>query len=305
MINPLVSVLIPTYDRPHFLREAVASVLAQESGDFELIVGDELGRGEEVCAAFADPRVRYIRNPVRLGMANNWNALVAASTAPMFGFLMDDDRWAPAFLTATVAALEAHERAGFAFTNHLYDHDSVMTTRGRLMRPGWHPSPLLDLLRDKPASISGALFRRAATATTIPLPDTAAADMVLFARVADAGWGCVYVDEPLMTYRAHEAMFSGSSAFRDDVVRAWEGLSFAHPEAEGLRRRHLADALTARGADHLKHRRTAPARADLRAARALARPGPRALALTALSTAPVLLPLAERVRRQPLRRPTK
>ena len=61
---PLVSVLMPVYNAEQFVAEAVASILEQSFGDFELLVLDDssddrsLEVVEEVCAG--DPRVRIV-----------------------------------------------------------------------------------------------------------------------------------------------------------------------------------------------------------------------------------------------------
>jgi len=56
---PTVSVLIPTYNRPVYLRAALASVLAQSFGDFEVIVQDNASEVDpgEIIAAFGDRRI--------------------------------------------------------------------------------------------------------------------------------------------------------------------------------------------------------------------------------------------------------
>ncbi len=71
-----VSICIPAYARPKLLRAAMESVLTQERGDLELLIGDDSGDLEAVVTSFDDPRVRYRRNASRLGMAGNWTALL-------------------------------------------------------------------------------------------------------------------------------------------------------------------------------------------------------------------------------------
>jgi glycosyltransferase involved in cell wall biosynthesis len=60
---PLVSVIIPTFERPESLQRAVQSVLTQTVTDLEVIVVNDGGGPLEshVAALSADPRVTYVR----------------------------------------------------------------------------------------------------------------------------------------------------------------------------------------------------------------------------------------------------
>ncbi len=84
-----VSVIIPTRDRPQFLRQAVASVVAQRGVQFELIIVND---GSENVPPFPDPRVRIIDNGQRGAVAAR-NLGVASATGKFIAFLDDDDWW--------------------------------------------------------------------------------------------------------------------------------------------------------------------------------------------------------------------
>ena len=90
---PLVSVIIPTYNRWPMVGEAVESVLAQASKDFELIVVDDGstdGTAREL-ASFAT-RLRLISQP-RRGVSAARNAGVAGAQGRYIAFLDSDDVW--------------------------------------------------------------------------------------------------------------------------------------------------------------------------------------------------------------------
>ena len=62
MSAPLVSVVVPTYNRLHFLREALASVFAQTLQDWEMMIADD-GSDDETRAflrGITDPRVQVL-----------------------------------------------------------------------------------------------------------------------------------------------------------------------------------------------------------------------------------------------------
>ena len=61
---PKVTVCLPTYNRAHYLREAIESVLSQTFQDFELLICDNASTDEtsEVVKSFRDARIRYVRH---------------------------------------------------------------------------------------------------------------------------------------------------------------------------------------------------------------------------------------------------
>ncbi len=93
---PLVSVIIPTFNRAHLLARAVRSVTNQTMRDCECIVVDDAStdKTEEVLAApeFAHA-VRYARFPLHRGVSAARNAGVGATQGAWLAFLDSDDEW--------------------------------------------------------------------------------------------------------------------------------------------------------------------------------------------------------------------
>ncbi len=112
--QPLVSVVIPTFNRAAFLPSAVRSALEQTLREIEVIIVDDgsTDATPEVCRALAeaDPRVRLVRQANR-GLAAARNAGLAAATADWVAFLDDDDLWVPEAL-ATMRALTGRNHRG-------------------------------------------------------------------------------------------------------------------------------------------------------------------------------------------------
>src|SRR3954452_15338560 len=106
--DPHVSVRIRAHTRTDELAAAIASVLDQTYGDFELVVSDDSGGLEHVAAGFGDPRVRYHRNPGPTGPAANLSRAVSLARGRLIAVLNDDDAWLPGFLSATVDILDRH-----------------------------------------------------------------------------------------------------------------------------------------------------------------------------------------------------
>jgi len=92
---PKVSVCIPTYNYARFLPEAIESVIAQSFTDFEVLVIDDCSRDgtPEVVREYAgrDPRIDFRKNPVNLGMVENWNLCLRLARGEYIKFLFGDD----------------------------------------------------------------------------------------------------------------------------------------------------------------------------------------------------------------------
>ncbi len=116
---PDVSVIIPAYAEPEFLREAAASVAAQQNVRFELIVVDD-GSPESVEPALADvraqlgERLQFVRQENAGGAAAR-NRGVALARAPWVAFLDHDDVWLPDKLARQLAAAREHPEAALVY----------------------------------------------------------------------------------------------------------------------------------------------------------------------------------------------
>ena len=121
--TPLVSVVIPSWNRWPLLREAIASVQAQTLDDWELIVVDDGSTDETMDGlwALADPHIRAVAAG-RLGHLGRLRNLgVAAARGKYVAFLDSDDLWSPAKLERQAAALEAAD-ARWSYTEYaLFD----------------------------------------------------------------------------------------------------------------------------------------------------------------------------------------
>jgi glycosyltransferase involved in cell wall biosynthesis len=85
----MISVLMPTFNRPDFIRGAIDAILTQDYSDFEIIVKDG---GESIEHLLpTDPRIRYIHNKDR-GITDAMNQAMKAAKGDIFVWANDDDR---------------------------------------------------------------------------------------------------------------------------------------------------------------------------------------------------------------------
>jgi glycosyltransferase involved in cell wall biosynthesis len=103
---PLVSIIIPTYNRADLVRQAVASVKAQTYQDFEIVVVDD-GGTDGTCEVLSTWReLRVLRHPGRRGVSAARNTGIAAARGEWLAFLDSDDLWLPDKLARQIFLLE-------------------------------------------------------------------------------------------------------------------------------------------------------------------------------------------------------
>lgn len=118
--RPLVSVLLTAYNREAYIGASIESVLAQNFGDFELLVTDNLSTDGTVEIAREyerkDPRVRVIVNDVNLGQFGNRNRGATLARGEFLKYHDSDDLMYPHCLETMLGPLAAEPRAGFALS---------------------------------------------------------------------------------------------------------------------------------------------------------------------------------------------
>jgi glycosyltransferase involved in cell wall biosynthesis len=103
------SIVIPSYNRIELLPRSVASALAQDETDFEvIIVDDSTDDTPKWLASLTDTRIRVIRPEHRRGVGAARNIGIAAARAPVISFLDSDDWYLPQRISRALDVLD-HE----------------------------------------------------------------------------------------------------------------------------------------------------------------------------------------------------
>lgn len=139
--EPLVSILLPTYNRSSYLGSCVRSVLKQSYNNWELIICDDASEDDtpRVVSEISkrDPRIRHHRNPARQGLPKNRNVGISLSRGGLVFFIEDDLTLEPDCLKILVETLVKLKDQGI----------KVGAIAPRLLE------------REKPASLVGNLFK--------------------------------------------------------------------------------------------------------------------------------------------------
>jgi glycosyltransferase involved in cell wall biosynthesis len=120
---PLVSVIIPTFNRASLIDRAVSSVLSQTFHDYECIVVDDASDdGTHRLQLFTSPppRLSYIRLAAHCGVSKARNAGVAASSGRWIAFLDSDDEWLPRKLEKQVQWHHEHPEYAISQTKEIW-----------------------------------------------------------------------------------------------------------------------------------------------------------------------------------------
>jgi GT2 family glycosyltransferase len=126
-VGPLVSVVLPTYRRGTLLKKAVASALAQDYANLDMIVVGDACPDLDPSWFKNEPRVRVLNLPSNHGaggaVPRNFGIMLAAGG--LVAYLDDDNAWTPDHISSLYAALRA-EGSAFAFSSMSVDGKDLL-----------------------------------------------------------------------------------------------------------------------------------------------------------------------------------
>lgn len=195
--DPLITVVIPSYNRAGVIGAAIQSVLMQEGPAFELLVVDD-GSSDDTLAvvqAIADPRLGLYQLARNAGAPTARNAGVALARSPHIAFQDSDDEWRPGLLAAHVAMLVGHD-VSFCQLEQRYGDVATLYPPAGWTLPA---SMMAELLATNHISTQTLAVRRVAFEGVggfdPAMPRFQDWDLVL--RLAAAGCSFGYIDRPL------------------------------------------------------------------------------------------------------------
>lgn len=119
--NQLVSVGIPTYNRPKGLRRTLECITKQTHQNLEIIVSDNCSSGTEtetVVREFManDSRIHYFRQPQNVGVFNNFHFVFEQAHGEYFMWAADDDEWTVEYVETCLQGFQKSEKLSIVNT---------------------------------------------------------------------------------------------------------------------------------------------------------------------------------------------
>jgi glycosyltransferase involved in cell wall biosynthesis len=206
----LISVIVPTYNRTQYLREALDSIFNQTYKEFEVIVVDDgsLVNVKNAMAAYLD-KVLLIRQP-HSGLSSALNHGIKSSRGEYIAFLDDDDYWSPLFLEKCYHSFTNNSDTDCVYTDVRYfngTEKNVLIQR-RLRRASGHI--IEALIKGNFIPINSAVTRRECfnKAGLFDESLNGFMDWDMWLRIAQAGYKFHYVDEVHAYIRVHDQNMS-------------------------------------------------------------------------------------------------
>ena len=224
----LVSILIPTFQRAAYLREAIASALRQSYTNIEVVILDDCSPDATPSVAKEfdiDVRVRYLRNERNLGIAGNWRVGFEHVRGEYFCILHDDDWLEEEFVARLLQPLRSDASLILSFCDqwvidaygHRQPEKSARASSG--YRRDTLPEGRLEdfvssVLIDNSVPAGAAMFRsQLVTSAFLNERARGSSDMWLLYNCVRSGAAAYFVKERLINYRQHDGGMTVSMPF--------------------------------------------------------------------------------------------
>ena len=234
---PLVSILIPVYNRETLISETIESAISQTYENIEIIIVDNNSTDGtwEILKSYSqkDKRIKIYRNQENMGPVRNWRKCLEYAQGEYAKFLWSDDLIAPEFMEKTLPYLTDNPDVGFVFTGtEIFNEENNKKAKAYFIgETGLYPaekfieSMLLGEPYPVPVSPGNALFRMGDLNknTLVDIPNKKGIDFSKYAIGNDAliylltakdypKFG--FINETLSFFRAHKDSITISSDYK-------------------------------------------------------------------------------------------
>ena len=213
----IISIVIPTFERPQYLERLLNSISKQTWQDFEVIVVDDCSEQKNAYLKVIEkfqislPSLTYMRNTQNQGAPYSRNRGIDEAKGSLIALVDDDDEWMPDKLSLQHALFEkGDDRLGLVYTwtkamkngkvVHQYDSEYCGNSLRELLLECFIPSP--SVMVKKQALTDAGCFD-----TALP----SCQDWDMWTRILAKGYTCAVVKSFETLYHKHDGETIGSS----------------------------------------------------------------------------------------------
>jgi glycosyltransferase involved in cell wall biosynthesis len=228
--QPLISFVIPSYNRAQQVCQLVGDLLREPRNDFEVVVVDDASTDETIHALseLLDPRFRLFRHEKNVGMVHNWNYCARIANGSWLCIFHHDDALAPGAITHLRAAtvhmpdgglictpgLDRYPNGQIVKSPHHYPHGPLKLKAG--FQAGkfllTHPFYCSSMLVSKSVYNTIGFFDH-----NLPY----SADEEFWLRIA-ASFPIFFVPEPIMIYQRHPGHEMFRTWWKEDFIERYQ-----------------------------------------------------------------------------------
>ena len=202
MTEPVVSIIMPSYNAERYIAESIQSVIAQTFPDWELVITDDCSSDNTAAIARSfsdqDQRIRFKVAENHSGIAGTRNQCIARAKGRYIAFLDNDDLWVPEKLEKQLRFMQEHDYSFCYSSYELMKEDG--TPKGKVIRT----AGVIDYNKYLRNTIigSGTIMLDREKTGPLVMPDNATSDdMALWCQILKKGHKAYPINEVLMKYR--------------------------------------------------------------------------------------------------------
>lgn len=251
---PLVSILIPTYNRPVYFKQALMSAITQSYQNIEIIISDDSTNDEvqkiawRYCKKFPN-RIKYYKNKINKGGRLNFQSAFERANGEYINYLMDDDLFHPhkvekmmhyfmkdeeqkiTLVTSYRQPIGANGEplADFPFTKKRFDRDTIVdgieASNSIILESNWIGEPTTPLFRKKDLIEPFGHFCRSQYYSAV--------DMASWLSLLARG-DLVYIADTLSYLRLHDSNIGKDARLKVKSAYDWIHILFHSPKYKVL-----------------------------------------------------------------------
>jgi|SaaInlStandDraft_3_1057020.scaffolds.fasta_scaffold47189_2 glycosyltransferase involved in cell wall biosynthesis len=196
--NPIVSVVIPTYNRECTILRSIYSVLRQDYKNIEIIIIDDCSNDNtlEVINTINDSRLRVIPLKNNCGPSHARNIGINASNGEFLAFLDSDDEWLPFFIRESLSVINKASSAA-TYTKYQINDGEIFPRYKELANFNSSTDKLTFLLFGNIIALPTLMFRRSVLVNFNGFDESLSAyeDYDLLLRVLHSGKNIAFLDK--------------------------------------------------------------------------------------------------------------